>query len=623
MVYPSNITLNLNTRYVLPIPTAQQGDTARVLTFNILDKGVPFSLQGKTVRAKILKPDNTKCYNDLTITNATNGECTLNLTNQILAVAGKVNCQLEIKEGEELLSTIIFSIDVEPSIDVTGAVESSNEFTALQNGLTKLDEWDKYFHETSGAIEEKYTTRLNAVESSLEDIAINVKSFGAIGDWSSHKLNSIFLSLEEAKKVYPCASSLDDEIDWCAIQTALNNSTNVYIPYGGYTINKTLLLKDGTILKGASNKASQILYSPKDKILFDTNAENSYITISDMAISNTNLSPSGTCGTDNTAIAINYKSCTYGHFNNLKIYGFDVGIDFGSNSWVQNVYNCTIQNCNKAIKGGGEFNSIAINKVIALFCDYGFYIGGGRTISITDCCVERNNIGIYKYDNGSIEISKTYFEANNVYDVQIIIGNTSPEFVDISECSFFKRSGNCIAYHLLPNYTINIKNNYFKKVDDSIEKVYALQRTNSSKVIVNFENNGLINAEQAEKDTLNYCSNVNQRSIYNPSTLIYQFVVPVENTIDLDKLLKQGITCFRFVVANDNIILKLPNLKDDIQQSFSFFYTSTGTGKVGFDTSNNCNVVSNPDRINAQCRQQTLVVSRVTSNGTCEWILLD
>lgn len=172
MVYPSNINLNLNTKYVLPIPTAQQGDTARVLTFNILDNGVPFNLTGKTVRAKILKPDNTKCYNDLTITNATGGECDLKLTTQVLAVAGKVNCQLEIKEGEELLSTIIFPIDVEPSIDISGAAESTNEFTALQNGITKLDEWDKYFQETSGAIEEKYTTRLNAVESSLEETKI-------------------------------------------------------------------------------------------------------------------------------------------------------------------------------------------------------------------------------------------------------------------------------------------------------------------------------------------------------------------------------------------------------------------------------------------------------------------
>lgn len=169
MVYPNRVVLNINQKYVMPIPYTQQGDTARVLTFNILDKGVPFNLTGKTVRAKILKPDNTKCYNDLTITNATGGECDLKLTNQVLAVAGKVNCQLEIKEGEELLSTIIFTIDVEPSIDINGAVESTNEFTALLNGIIKLDEWDKYFKETSGAIEEKYTERLNGIDSSLEE----------------------------------------------------------------------------------------------------------------------------------------------------------------------------------------------------------------------------------------------------------------------------------------------------------------------------------------------------------------------------------------------------------------------------------------------------------------------
>ena len=194
MVYPSNITLNLNTRYVLPIPTAQQGDTARVLTFNILDNGVPFSLVGKSVRAKIIKPDGTKVFNGLTITNATNGECNLALTNQVLAVVGIVKCQLEITEGQDILSTIIFNIEVRESIDVTGAVESSNEFTALQNGLTKLDEWDKYFHETSGAIEEKYTTRLNAVESSLEEsklqidklnniiVELPIERFGGVGD---------------------------------------------------------------------------------------------------------------------------------------------------------------------------------------------------------------------------------------------------------------------------------------------------------------------------------------------------------------------------------------------------------------------------------------------------------
>lgn len=188
MVYPNRVVLNINQKYVMPIPYTQQGDTARVLTFNILDKGVPFNLTGKTVRAKILKPDNTKCYNDLTITNATGGECDLKLTNQVLAVAGKVNCQLEIKEGEELLSTIIFPIDVEPSIDINGAVESTNEFTALLNGIIKLDEWDKYFKETSGAIEEKYTERLNGINSSLEESKdINMSKFLEITNPIGHK----------------------------------------------------------------------------------------------------------------------------------------------------------------------------------------------------------------------------------------------------------------------------------------------------------------------------------------------------------------------------------------------------------------------------------------------------
>lgn len=195
MVYPNRVVLNINQKYVMPIPYTQQGDTARVLTFNILDKGVPFNLTGKTVRAKILKPDNMKCYNDLTITNATGGECDLKLTNQVLAVAGKVNCQLEIKEGEELLSTIIFPIDVEPSIDINGAAESTNEFTALLNGIIKLDEWDKYFKEASGKIEEKYTERLNGIDSSLEESKVQITNL------NNNKLEKNDAETNYAKKV--------------------------------------------------------------------------------------------------------------------------------------------------------------------------------------------------------------------------------------------------------------------------------------------------------------------------------------------------------------------------------------------------------------------------------------
>ena len=170
MKLPRRIKLDIDQEYYNLIP-AQQGDTARVLNFQILNNNIPFSLENKTVRARIKKPDGNVCYNDMEIINASEGECDLKLTNQILIKPGMCKVQLEIMENGEILSTIIFAIFIRESIDIKDAAESTNEFTALENGIIKLDEWDKYFKETSGAIEEKYTERLNEIDSSLEDKA--------------------------------------------------------------------------------------------------------------------------------------------------------------------------------------------------------------------------------------------------------------------------------------------------------------------------------------------------------------------------------------------------------------------------------------------------------------------
>lgn len=169
MRLPHRIKLDIDQEYYNLIP-AQQGDTARVLNFQILNNNIPFSLENKTVRARIKKPDGNVCYNDMEIINASEGECDLKLTNQILIKPGMCKVQLEIMENGEILSTIIFAIFIRESIDIKDAAESTNEFTALENGIIKLDEWDKYFKETSGTIEEKYTERLNGIDSSLEDM---------------------------------------------------------------------------------------------------------------------------------------------------------------------------------------------------------------------------------------------------------------------------------------------------------------------------------------------------------------------------------------------------------------------------------------------------------------------
>lgn len=182
MKLPKQINIEIDREYYNPIP-AQQGDTARVLNFKILNSGVSFDLTGKSVRVRAQKPDGTKVWNDLSIENAASAMCGLKLTNQLLAVPGWCKCQLEITEGEDILSTIIFNIDIKTSIDIETAVESTDEFGALEKMIKSVDEWDKYFEETSGKIEEKYTPRLNALDAQMEDkakLTINYDDFGEI-----------------------------------------------------------------------------------------------------------------------------------------------------------------------------------------------------------------------------------------------------------------------------------------------------------------------------------------------------------------------------------------------------------------------------------------------------------
>lgn len=82
----------------------------------------------------------------------------------------------------------------------------------------------------------------------------DVRDFGAIGDGQPHPLSQSFATLAEAQAVYPHATSLGDETDWCAIQAAIDRiqGGTVYVPVGTYLANKPIRLKRGILLKGAT-----------------------------------------------------------------------------------------------------------------------------------------------------------------------------------------------------------------------------------------------------------------------------------------------------------------------------------------------------------------------------------
>ncbi|MDU4147934.1 MAG: BppU family phage baseplate upper protein [Bifidobacterium breve] len=166
MKYPKRANVDLS-KSLHEFIQVKQRDNARYLLFRILDNGVPFDLSNKAVRVFGKKADGKEIYNDMFVTNATKGECELRLTSGALSTPGILQLEIEIKENEDILSTFLLDVDVKRSLRSNSNIESSNEFNALENGIIKLDKWDKYFEETSGKIEEKYTERLKDIEISL------------------------------------------------------------------------------------------------------------------------------------------------------------------------------------------------------------------------------------------------------------------------------------------------------------------------------------------------------------------------------------------------------------------------------------------------------------------------
>ncbi|MEV0792581.1 right-handed parallel beta-helix repeat-containing protein [Kribbella sp. NPDC050459] len=92
----------------------------------------------------------------------------------------------------------------------------------------------------------------------LLDNEIDTGWFGTIGDGANHPLSQRFTTLTEARAIYPHATALTDEIDWCAIQAAINTvkaasatTKAVRIPQGDYVINQAIRAEvDGLYLRG-------------------------------------------------------------------------------------------------------------------------------------------------------------------------------------------------------------------------------------------------------------------------------------------------------------------------------------------------------------------------------------
>lgn len=121
---------------------AKQNDiNSRFIEFTLVNNSLPLNLTGHTVKIFAIKADNTLIFNNVTITNATEGKVLVELTSQALAVIGSLECELVIYgSNNSVLSTKSFAINVIKSIRDDLAVESTNEFTALTEAFSTVQE---------------------------------------------------------------------------------------------------------------------------------------------------------------------------------------------------------------------------------------------------------------------------------------------------------------------------------------------------------------------------------------------------------------------------------------------------------------------------------------------------
>lgn len=133
------ITIDLWRPFILPIKINQYEAEGRTLVINLTAGGLPVNLSGAVVTFYAKKTDGNIVFNDCTVTDAANGQVSYEITGQTCILAGELQCFITItKSGPKVLRTHTFKITVNASDDVSEAVESTSEFTALTEALADL-----------------------------------------------------------------------------------------------------------------------------------------------------------------------------------------------------------------------------------------------------------------------------------------------------------------------------------------------------------------------------------------------------------------------------------------------------------------------------------------------------
>ncbi|MEX3217652.1 phage head-binding domain-containing protein [Escherichia coli] len=190
-------------------------------------------------------------------------------------------------------------------------------------------------------VKQPFTGSILRTQHQKNQEIISVSDFGAIGDGTLHKLSEKFNTIEEAKLLYPFVTSLNQSIDYAAVQQGINTATTLgrrlFIPAGKYysstpiTITvENLYNKIGLEMFGEGSAISSIIFpegSDGFKIVPATPGEYTYnVSLRDFGIIQDGPDD-GSVGTAGIGIQA-HNGCGYMLWDKLRIFKFHTGIKF-------------------------------------------------------------------------------------------------------------------------------------------------------------------------------------------------------------------------------------------------------------------------------------------------------
>jgi hypothetical protein len=198
-----------------------------------------------------------------------------NATNAATSATNAAASAAAAAESAEIAGIYLGPKAVAPTTDNEGGPlqEGMLYFNTTSNGLFVWNgsAWASAdFNEFTNFTATGTTTARNLV-TRMADV-VNVKDFGAIGDGSSHPLSSVYPTLAAAQAVYPFVTSLSQEIDWAAIQAAVNTANlkynSVFFPAGIYFVNAPVNIYTNSCLFGVTPQAGASRIRLADGISF-------------------------------------------------------------------------------------------------------------------------------------------------------------------------------------------------------------------------------------------------------------------------------------------------------------------------------------------------------------------